>query len=183
MIVPATRRFVYDPSLLTPKKIYAIDSGMGGCFALLFIGKSRTNLYKFLRKRKVDWPERRFAFTSEQLYEHIFISPPSEIYFRQQWDRERQANPDHPEGWFPPEPETFKFRLVNLPANYRTEAHVAYSNAPATHRVVTDLKRLTWIGRDKPVDHFAISTNLASRHLELVDANNGERLWELEPLT
>lgn len=182
MFVPATRRYVYNPTLLVPKKFYDIDSGMGGCFALMFIGRSRDNLYKFVRKRKPGWREQRHAFTAEQLYEHIFISPPSEVYYRLQWDRERQANPDHPEGWFPAESQTFKFRLVNLLANRRTDQHVAYGNLPATHRVVTDLKRLTWIERSKSYDDFAISTNLRSHHLELVDAN-GERLWELEPVT
>lgn len=157
MIATSSRRFCYDGSLLVPQKWYRLNN-----LSVIYIGKSRSGLYKFLLKTGTT--RYMYRFTPAELYEHIFIYPP--------------INPQ--EGWFETEPHNHKYVVINLKVNHRTAMRFAYHKVPTRSRVIADLKRLTWVGREQNALNYHLH---CGDRLELEYLPTKERQWALEPIT
>lgn len=106
MIVPASRRHVYDKSHLVVGQLYSIDSNLGGSFTVQYKGIER-GFHHFVRPERPDWPKRDMLYTWEQVQAQVFINPPSDPYFCKLWDKQRRSkltwsgiHKAH-EAWFP----------------------------------------------------------------------------------
>lgn len=167
MFLPATHRYVRNPLCLVLGKIYHIDSGMGGSYSIHYRGKGKGDHYKFRRVRRPDLSAQNYSFREEELYEKVYILPPESEFERKAWDKERQAHPEHPEGWFPADPSAYKYRVMTWHKETWVDSGQVFSYAipPSLAYVIIDLRRLTWIPRELPWTYYTMLEDGHSRDI------------------